>query len=140
VHDEFNTSLVVRIDWADLDLFGHVNNVAFFRYVQAARVNYCDQVGLSSTDPSAAPGFMVASSTCDFKKPLKYPGEITVLTRVDWMKNTSFRLQYVIRDQAGDICGEAGDVIVVYDHSKGEKMAITSGLRETICAVEGHSF
>jgi acyl-CoA thioesterase FadM len=24
----------IAIDWAELDLFGHVNNVAFFRYLQ----------------------------------------------------------------------------------------------------------
>lgn len=38
--DNYNTSLELRIDWSEMDLFGHVNNVAFFKYVQASRVNY----------------------------------------------------------------------------------------------------
>ena len=25
-----NTHIVLKIDWSDLDFFGHVNNVAFF--------------------------------------------------------------------------------------------------------------
>jgi acyl-CoA thioester hydrolase len=140
LHSEFNTVLTLRVDWADLDLFGHVNNVAFFKYVQAARVSYCDQVGLSSIDPHASPGFMVASSSCQFRHPLRYPGEITVATRVDWMKNSSFQLSYVIRDANATIVAEAADVLVVYNHHEKRKMTIPGSLREAICAIEGHSF
>ena len=131
---------MLRVDWADLDLFGHVNNVAFFRYVQAARVAYCDQIGLSSLDPVASPGFMVASSTCQFRAPLRYPGEITVHTRVDWMKNSSFQLGYAIRDASSNLVAEAADVLVVYDHRSKHKLAIPLALKESICAIEGHSF
>jgi acyl-CoA thioester hydrolase len=140
VHLEYNTRLSLRIDWADLDLFGHVNNVAFFRYIQAARVNYCELVGLSATEAEASPGFMVASSSCQFKKPLRYPGEVTVLTRIDWMKNSSMQLNYLVRDQDGELAAEASDVIVVFDHRKKSKMDIPASLRESVCAIEGHSF
>ena len=34
-----------RIDWSDLDLLGHVNNIAFSRFFQAARVEYCGHIG-----------------------------------------------------------------------------------------------
>jgi acyl-CoA thioester hydrolase len=139
VHQEYHTILKIRTDWSDLDLFGHVNNVAFFRYIQAARVSYCDQVGLSSIDPFASPGFMVVSSSCQFKKPLRYPGEVTVHTRVDWMKNTSFQLSYLLKDGASDVCAEAQDVMVVYDHAHKQKITIPASLRESISVVEGHS-
>ena len=32
--------LHLRIDWSEMDVFGHVNNVMFMKYVQAARVHY----------------------------------------------------------------------------------------------------
>jgi acyl-CoA thioester hydrolase len=137
---DFNTHLSLKVDWADLDLFGHVNNVAFFRYMQAARVNYCESIGLSSTDPGANPGFMVASSSCQFRKPLRYPGELQVFTRVDWIRNSSMQLSYLLRDAKSDLIAEGTDVIVVYDHRSKTKINIPPALKESICAIEGHSF
>src|SRR5205814_6017373 len=107
--------------------------------MQAARVSYCDQVGLSSVDPQASPGFMVASSTCQFRQPLRYPDDITVSVRVDWMKNSSFQLSYLICNAGAAIVAEASDVLVVYNHREKRKMEIPGALREAICAIEGHS-
>jgi acyl-CoA thioester hydrolase len=112
----FNTKIVLKIDWADLDLFGHVNNVAFFKYVQAARVNYCEQIGLTSLLDTTKLSFMVVSSQCQFKNPLHYPGEITVSCKVEWIKNTSFQLLYLLHNANNVLVAEACDVLVVYKH------------------------
>src|SRR5688500_3686791 len=123
--EEYNTHLELRIDWADLDLFGHVNNVAFFRFIQAARVNYCDQIGLSSLNETEL-SFMVASSRCDFKAPLHFPGEVKVYAKVDFIKNSSFQLSYLIVNNTREVCGEGSDVLVVFNHSKRQKEQISS--------------
>lgn len=119
----------LRIDWADLDLFGHVNNVAFFKYIQATRVNYCDHIGLTSLNEPGKLSFMVASSQCQFKKPLLYPGHVSVFAKVDWIKNTSFQLSYQLFNDQKELVGEANDVLVVFDHHKKEKVSITDALR-----------
>src|SRR5688572_15448596 len=134
---EYNTVLSLRIDWADLDLFGHVNNVVFFRYIQAARVNYCEHIGLTSLNDNDQLSFMVASSQCHFKRPLKYPDSIEVATRAAWLKNTSLQLEYLIRNSEKEIVAEASDVIVVYDHHKKEKVVISEALRNVIREREG---
>jgi len=125
----------IRIDWADLDLFGHVNNVAFFKYMQAARVSFCEHVGLTSLNEPSRAGFMVASSQCRFKKPLHYPGEITVLVKVDWIKNTSFQLSYQLFNQQGDLNAEGEDVLVVFDYAAKTKTTIPEAVREAMLAV-----
>jgi len=131
----FNTSYTIRIDWADLDLFGHVNNVVFFKYIQAARVNYCELIGLTSLDEADKLSFMVASSQCQFKKPLHYPGNILVHTRVDWVKNTSLQLCYRL-EKNGELIAEAQDVIVVFDHRQKTKALISEELRKRIAERE----
>lgn len=131
-----NTEIKLRVDWADLDLFGHVNNVAFFRYVQAARVSFCESIGLSSVDPLANPGFMVASSACQFRSPLRYPSEIKLRLHVAWIKNTSFQLEYAIEDSRGQVVAEAADVIVVYDHCEKHKLDIPADVRRVLEMVE----
>jgi acyl-CoA thioester hydrolase len=133
---DYKTKLVLRIDWADLDLFGHVNNVAFFRYIQAARVNYCDQIGLSSLNETPL-SFMVASTQCHFKKPLRYPGDLTVYTKIAWIKNTSMQLDHLLLNPLGEVVAEGIDVLVVYDHKTGIKAGFTEALRKSISAIEG---
>lgn len=139
MREGYNTKLKLRIDWADIDLFGHVNNVAFFRYIQAARVNYCELVGLTSISDKTRLSFMVASSQCQFRSPLHYPGDITVFTRVDWIKNTSFQLVYQILDHSGRPVAEAADVLVVFDHHKKIKALIQPELKKEIEKREGRS-
>ena len=38
--------LELRIDWSELDLLGHVNNVSIVKYCQAARIIFVTAVGL----------------------------------------------------------------------------------------------
>ena len=34
------TCMKLRIDWSEVDSFGHVNNLAILRYAQTARIHY----------------------------------------------------------------------------------------------------
>ena len=51
----------VRIDWSDLDLLGHVNNIAFSRFFQAARVEYCGHIGMNVHQGMATGPILAAS-------------------------------------------------------------------------------
>ena len=42
--DDYATKLDLRIDWSEIDSFGHINNIAIMKYIQAARVNYLESV------------------------------------------------------------------------------------------------
>lgn len=127
------TELRIKIDWADLDLFGHVNNVVFFRYIQAARVDFCEKAGLTSLDEADKLSFMVASSQCQFRAPLYYPGEVSVETHCEWAKNSSFMLQYRILKQE-HLVAEGQDVLVLFDHRRKSKVNINEVLRRALLA------
>lgn len=133
----YPSSVRIKIDWADLDLFGHVNNVAFFRYMQASRLAYGEKVGLTSLNEKGKLSFMVASSRCQFKKPLKYPGEITVYTTCDWIKNSSFQVSHTIINDEGETAGTGTDVLVLYDHHHKTKVNISENLRRAFETLEG---
>ena len=137
---DFQTKLNLRIDWADLDLFGHVNNVMFFKYIQAARVNYCDLIGLTSLNDPEKMSFMVASSHCNFKRPLLYPGTIKVLTRIAYIKTTSLQLSYQILNDKNELCAEAEDVLVTFDYKNKTKIAVPADIRDAIRKLDGRSF
>src|SRR5437899_551754 len=126
----FPVKLNLRIDWSEMDMFGHVNNVAYFKYVQASRVNYWEQTILAELHKNNNIGSILASTGCQFKLPLFYPGNITVQARVNFMKTTSFGIEHQILNEQGRVVAEAQDVIVVFDFNKHEKVAIPQELRQ----------
>lgn len=136
----FPVTLNLRIDWSELDYFGHVNNVSFFKYIQAARVNYWDQIGLSQSHRETNIGPMLASCQCDFKKPLFYPGEIRIQSRVDYIKNTSFSICHQILNEQGELAAEARDVMVMFDFNTNTKIPFPGNLILVIEKLEKKRF
>jgi acyl-CoA thioester hydrolase len=135
----FHLSHELRIDWSELDYFKHVNNVSIFKYIQSARVNYWDQIGLTQFHIGTNKGPMLASTQCDFLSPLFYPGKIKVLTRTEFIKNTSFGFEHKILNAAGELAARAKDVMVMYDFNKNEKMTLPARFREAIERLEKRS-
>lgn len=119
------STLELRLDWSEMDLFGHINNVSYFKYLQASRVNFWEQVGLNKLHEEQGIGPALAQTTCRFKRPLHYPGNIRVELKVDWVKNSSFQLSHIIYDAKGSACAEGEDVVVVFDYRKNEKYLLT---------------
>ncbi len=127
-----SAKLELRIDWSEIDLFGHVNNLAILKYVQAARVSYLESVGLMQSQREDKTGPILASISCRFRKPLFYPGKVTVHSKVGEIKNTSFTIQHEVHDDESEIAAEAQDIIVLYDFVKGTKLAIPGRLRDKL--------
>lgn len=118
------TKITLRIDWSEIDSFGHVNNVMFMKYVQAARLNFVDNIGLMKMHRTEQVGFMVAETSCKFKKELHFPGYVTVNTKIAFVKNTSFSLEHTITNNDDEVVAVATDVLVVYNFNKGVKTLI----------------
>jgi acyl-CoA thioester hydrolase len=135
-HTLFPVKLSLRIDWSELDVFHHVNNVAILKYVQAARVNYWEVIGLIDMYNATQVGPMLASTSCQFRKPLFYPGGITTETGVESIGNSSFVLVHRIINEKSEVVAEAKDVVVIYDFSKNEKAAFPAELRSKIQMLE----
>jgi acyl-CoA thioester hydrolase len=139
---EFNfpVKLNLRIDWSELDYFGHVNNVSYFKYIQAARVEYLEKIGLTKMHQETKIGPILASCKCEFKKPLFYPGEFTIQSRVDFIKNTSFCICHQIIDNKNQLSAEAQDIIVLFDFNKNKKVQLPQKIRSLIEELENRVF
>jgi acyl-CoA thioester hydrolase len=121
--------LELRIDWSEIDAFGHVNNLAIMRYVQTSRVECLGSVGLMQSQMDAGVGPILASIHCQFRKPLFYPGCVTVFTRIEAIRTTSFHVRHEIHNDRGELAAEAVDVLVLYDFERKVKAAIPAELR-----------
>lgn len=134
------TELQLRLDWSEMDLFGHINNVMYFKYIQAARVNYWETIGAWSISEAVKTGPILASCQCDFKKALHYPGVISIQTHVTEMGNTSYIINHKIYNDKKELCAEARDVIVMYDFGKNEKTKIPEIIRQAVHKIEQRTF
>ncbi|MFI5148652.1 MAG: acyl-CoA thioesterase [Bacteroidia bacterium] len=128
--------LKLRIDWSEMDLYAHVNNVTYFKYIQAGRVNYWETLGLTSLLEKYKQGPILASTACNFRKPLFYPGNAFVETGVESVGETSFTILHRILNDEGEVAAEAKDIVVFYDFANHTKMVIPEEIRELIEKVE----
>lgn len=138
--NESSMKLELRIDWSELDVFGHVNNLEIMKYVQAARVNYLEKVGLMQLQSEKNIGPILASIHTQFRKPLFYPGQVTVYSRVDYIKTSSFKIHHEIYNDNNELAAEAQDIIVFYDFNRNHKLSIPADLRKKIELLEDKNF
>ncbi|SFG06572.1 acyl-CoA thioesterase [Salegentibacter agarivorans] len=127
--ETYNLKLELRIDWNDLDMYKHVNNISFMRYMQSGRVNFWEASGIYEMYENTNMGTMLVSTHCDFKKSLYYPGKAIVKTRIDFIKNSSFGLKHLILNDINEVCAEGKDVVVCYDFEKDNTFRIPEDLR-----------
>ena len=132
--------LELRIDWSELDVLGHVNNLQIMKYVQAARVNHLEQVGISQTHAEQNVGAILASIHTQFLKPLFYPGNVIIFSRVEYIKTSSIKIHYEIYDDKNELAAEAQDILVYYDFDKKHKLSIPPDLRKKFEAIEKKIF
>lgn len=127
--------LDLRIDWSEIDAFGHINNLAILRYAQSARACGLERVGMMPPDKTTGLGPILASTSGQFRKQLHYPGMVRVRSRFEHLRTTSFHMAHQILDEAGDVVAEVHDVMVFFDFHRNEKHPIPEALRERLAAL-----
>src|SRR5258708_34315280 len=64
------------VAWGDMDSFGHVNNVVYFRYFENARVEYFHRIGWWDYMAATGIGPIVGSTHAPFRRPAKHPAPL----------------------------------------------------------------
>lgn len=102
--------------WSDADTNQHINNVAFARYLEEARVHL--QYDMTRTLPDRAPedtAYIVARQEIAFRRPLAYrPEPITIETWATKIGGASLTLACEIKD-GDDVYATAATTLVSFD-------------------------
>ncbi|GAA3852817.1 acyl-CoA thioesterase [Streptomyces sp. NPDC003631] len=111
--------------WADMDAYGHVNNVVFLRYLEEARIDF-----LFRPDKQFKQGSVVARHEIDYKRQLVHRhAPVDVELWVTDIKAASFTLTYEVKDP-DQIYVRASTVIVPFDFEAQRPRRITAEERE----------
>ncbi|ANS65324.1 hypothetical protein SLINC_3100 [Streptomyces lincolnensis] len=111
--------------WADMDAYGHVNNVVFLRYLEEARIDF-----LFRPDKDFQQGSVVARHEIDYKRQLVHRHRpVDIELWVTQIRAASFTLSYEVKD-GDDIYVRASTVIVPFDFEAQCPRRITSEERD----------
>jgi len=89
--DQYRVFMPLATRWIDNDIFGHINNVVYYSYIDTAVTNYYQEYGRHDVASSLV--IPVAAETkCTFKRSIKHPALIEVGLRADRIGNTSVQV------------------------------------------------
>ncbi|MCP4869220.1 MAG: acyl-CoA thioesterase [Proteobacteria bacterium] len=135
--DAFPVTIEIPTRWGDLDAFQHVNNTVFFVYFESARIAYFDKLGYRDLVESTGKGPILAETSCRFRRPLKYPDQLTVGARVTDVGEDRFTMEYRIWSAELQTAAAKGTgLIVSYDYRAEARCPLPDVIRERIAALE----
>lgn len=134
--DDYSVIVKVPVVWGDMDSFGHVNNIKFFRYFETARIKYFEDIGFIQVMKDSKIGPILASTSAKFIKPLFYPDILQVGTRVTNLELTKFNMDYIVVSEKSGIAAVGEAVIVVLDYQTSSKISLPPSVKENILRLE----
>jgi acyl-CoA thioester hydrolase len=115
----------IQLRFADVDLLGHVNNVAYASYVETARVEFLRSLGQEVTS------IIVAHLALDYRRPVHVGRALAVDSWVEKIGRTSVTLRQVVWADA-DRATDVRSVLVFYDYERGVPMEVPERMREAL--------
>lgn len=139
INKDFPVTITLPVLWGDQDMFGHVNNTRFMRWLESSRIAYFLECGIQVANTGVGP--ILASVTCNYRKQVKYPDSIIVGARVTQLGRTSITIEHSIWSQhQSALCAEGQSTVVVFDYQLQKAAPISDELRATIETLEGRTF
>lgn len=87
-------SCSIPVRWGDMDAYGHVNNALYMRYLEEARVQLLEAIGISLDPDGEAP--VVINVGCTFFKPVVYPDTLRIDCYIKDPGRSSFMTIYQV--------------------------------------------
>jgi acyl-CoA thioester hydrolase len=134
-------TIALPVFWGDQDVFGHVNNNAYFRWFESARIALSQRIGLIDLFRSEKIGPILASVSCDYRRQITFPDTIHAAIRVARIGRTSMGLEHAIVSQSQQaVAAEGNSTIVVFDFRANKPHPVPPSLRQAIEALHGRTF
>lgn len=119
--------------FSDLDPLGHVNNVAYYDFLQEARVQVFNELGWTPTQEFF---HVVVRQGIAFRRPLGMSSlPVIVEASFTHIGGSSYTIAYRIVDEAGELAAEGETVMAVVDIASGKPVRIPEKLRSVLRAV-----
>lgn len=121
--------------WADNDIYGHINNVAYYAYFDSVVNRFLIEEGGLQPGLDAVVGYVVQSSASYFS-PISYPTTITLGLRIQRMGEKSVRWEVGVFAPDAEHSSVTGTFTHAFvDRETGQSALIPEGIRQAIEAL-----
>jgi acyl-CoA thioester hydrolase len=123
--------------WHDNDVFGHVNNVVYYAWIDTAVNRFLIDRGLLDIATSTIVG-IVAETGCRYIKEIAYPDDVTIGVAVSKLGNSSVRYALgVFRGDDDTASAEAHFTHVYVDRATMRPIRIPDFIRDEMSKIQG---
>jgi acyl-CoA thioester hydrolase len=127
----------IPVAWGEMDAFGHVNNIVYFRYFETARIAYFIKLNLLNFMNETGIGPILASTQCKYRLPLAYPDTVTVGAKIVKLEADRLTMAYyVLSHKHQKMAAEGEGTIVSFDYRGNKKVPIPDIIRKRILELE----
>ncbi|MGH7462964.1 MAG: acyl-CoA thioesterase [Longimicrobiales bacterium] len=131
--------IVVRIPvaWGEMDAYGHVNNIVFFRHFESARIALLDAIDFRDPAHNNGIGPILASTQCRFRRPIAYPDTLLVGARIRSVEDDRFEMEYRLVSLAlQGLAADGSGMVVAYRYEEARKASLPAAVRARIEGLE----
>lgn len=120
----------IPVRWGDMDALGHVNNTVYFRYMEQARIEWLESLGIGDI-VNADSGPVLINASCTFLQPVTYPATIEIDTLIGKPGRSSLPTYHDIRCVGVDtIYAEGAAKIVWWNPKSGKSVPLPDFIRQ----------
>lgn len=125
----------LRVRSYNLDSFGHVNNAVYFNYLEEARCDYLEQLGVSFTDFHRLQAFaFVIGAEIAYKSPAKFNDLLDIRGQFRDIRRSSFGTHYeIFNETTGKLCAVA-KMSFAFVNNEGKVIAMPALFRDKMVA------
>ena len=129
--------LALPVQWGEMDAFGHVNNIVYFRWFESARMSYFERLGWPELQVETGVGPILHSTQARFRAPVVWPDTVVVATRVSEAASDRFTMLYEVRSTAmGTVAAEGSGLVVAFDYRRLAMTTLPELIRQRIDGLE----
>ena len=120
----------IPIRWGDMDAMGHVNNTVYFRYMEQARIGWFEAL-VPQAQAWKSTGIVIVNASCNFRKPINYPGTVEVSVFCGPPGGSSVATYYDLSVNQ-ELYADGAATVVFIDMEKQKPIRIPDSIREAI--------
>ena len=134
---DYPVVIEIPVAWGEMDAYGHVNNIVYFRYFESARIAYFLKLESPDFVNRNPLGPILASTSCRFRTPLSFPDRLSVGARIARVDEDRFIMFYAAHSHSlQKIAAEGEGTIVCFDYRENRKTPLPAELRRKISELE----
>jgi acyl-CoA thioester hydrolase len=135
----FKHSFKSKVKFHEVDSFGVVHNVQYLYWLENARLEYFKDIDNCGIFKRFGKEYIhiIVNANIDYIKSAGMFDDYEILTRIAWIKDSSFGFENIVLNSEGGLLAKAIAVIVYFDLKTNSSARIPDNIREMIVKFEG---